>query len=241
VRDDDLGDVHSEHRGRRGELFGVAALLVLVGALGAIAAREPSVIGIGIVGALVWLLLGARSTPRRALLRDRGLDVHWYLRRTTHFRFDDCREVLRDFSLRTTMFGTGVTDYALVLVDNAGRRLRLRPRSFEDADHLFTRIERVVVHPRERERREAFDRGEDVTFGAHLVVSDEAIRVAGEWSEWSDVREVELSPALLIIRFHGGRLRRVLRVSQIPFVWALLAILRKKGVRPKLFEGFREP
>ncbi len=241
MRDGDLGEVRSEHRGRGGELLVVSGALTLVGALAAVAIRQPGVFGIGVVAALVWLLLGARSTPRRALLRDRGIEVHWYLRRTSHFRFDDCREVLRDFSLRTTVFGTGVTDYALVLVDNAGRRLRLQPRSFQDAEHLFTRLERLVVYPRDRERLEAFDRGEDVAFGPDLLLTDEAIGVAGEWSEWSDVREVELSPALLIIRFHGGRWRRVLRVSQIPFVWALLAIFRQKGIRPKLFEGFREP
>lgn len=30
-------------------------------------------------------------------------------------------------------------------------------------------------------------------------------------------------------------------VSRIAFVWALVAILRQKGLPPELFEGFREP
>lgn len=240
VRDADLGEVLSEHRGRPFDLFGIAAALLLVGVLTAFIVRSPCLAMLSAVAGLVSLVIVARWTPRRVLLCDYGLEVHWYLRRPWQVRFDDCVEVFREWSLRTSdTLQTGVSDYALVLVDHTKRRLRLRPSSLEGAEHLFTRLERLVVYPGLRDRREAFERGEDVRFGDQILVNERALRIAGVWSEWSDVREVELSPALLIVRFHGRR-RRVLRVARIPFVWGLVGILRRKGLRPKLFDGFRE-
>jgi hypothetical protein len=234
----ELGDIRSEHLGRNKEgWIGAPVIAILGGAIVVASGGQPWLIVMPVGVGLLWLAATTGWTPRKILIRDDGIEIHRLFRQPICLRFSDCRCIFREWTVQTTVVGTGVTDYTLKLVDDQNRVIRLSPRSIKDHEHFFTRIERLLIFPRNQQLRDSFDAGGEVAFGK-ITISTQGLQIGGRVATWDEIREVELSPKLLIFRFHRG-LRRTFRVGRIPFPWALISIVKSQGVRLKFFDGFK--
>lgn len=232
----ELGEVRSEHRGRN--LEGSIAVVVIAVAGGALALLlgDPWLVSLPVGAAALWFGLTSFWTPRRVLLREEGIEAHWHFRKPKLVSFRGC-EIFRDLEIKTTIAGTFLTGCTLKLVDTDNRSVRLNPRFIVDAEHLFTRIERLVVYPKGRALNDDFDAGKAVAFGS-VTVDQEGVTIAERLTPWEDLREVEVSPVLMIFRFRG-RIRRVVRIKRISFPWVLTRIVAARGVPLKYFDGFK--
>ena len=233
----DLGNIRSEHPGRYNDGLVGAPLIAIAGACVVVA---YGLLWLGIVpiaAAVCWFGLTTTWTPHRVILRDDGLQIDRLFRSPTCVRFADCRLIFREWSVRTTDIGTGISDYILKAVDSENRVVRLNPSVIRDADHLFARLERLVIYPLNQAVKDSFEAGENVAFGG-IVVSKQGARFGTKTVEWEDIRQVEMSPRVITFRINGAA-PRTASVASIPFPWTLVGILKRQRVPLKFFDGFK--
>jgi hypothetical protein len=231
-----LGDVVSIHRARHRVTWAGATIIAVVLCPVGFYFGGPLVLVLGAALCAVWIAAGLLSAPRAIVLREDGVEVTRWIGESKRIAFDDVDRVFYDFGVYTTDFGTRVTDYAFILEEDAGRRVRV-PGGVGDAAPLFQEIERRCVRQVRQEALAAFDQGETLKLGT-LAIWRKGLSIGDRYVKWEDVKRIDASPRRVFIEIRGKLLSKSIPFASIPFPFVFLDLVQRARVPLRGIEGF---